>query len=190
MVSFHRIPICGSTKHTSVRRLRLPPVDKEVLTASGTAPGTSIDAINDVIGGDSIDVDAIDVDVDSSVSEVVRGKRRRCRTTTGTSTDVIDGDSIDVDVDSSVSEVVRGKRRKCAEPAKEVNWWCFGCSRALINIESHLESSPLTSYCRVAASYQKQVGSERVGDRLQWTPVEVSFAQYQSTGRLFSCLFI
>jgi hypothetical protein len=36
-----------------------------------TAPGTSIDAIDNVIGGDKTNVDAIDVDTDISESEVV-----------------------------------------------------------------------------------------------------------------------
>jgi len=91
MISFHWIPIFGSTKHTSVRWLHLPPINKEVSTAPGTAPGTSIDAIGDVIGGDKTDVDAIDVDTDTSESEVVWGKRRRYCTTTGTNIDMIDG---------------------------------------------------------------------------------------------------
>jgi hypothetical protein len=102
VVFFHWILICGSTKHTSVRWLHLPLIDKEV----STAPGINIDAIDNVIGGDKTNVDAIDVDTDTSESEVVWGKRKRHYITTGTSIDMIDGDAINVDTDSSVSEVV------------------------------------------------------------------------------------
>jgi hypothetical protein len=70
----------------------------------------------------------------------------------------------------------KGKKRKRAETAKEdrVSWWCFGCSRVLIDVLSHLERSTETSRCRRTGAYQKQVGSERTGGRITWVPSGVS----------------
>lgn len=176
MVAFHRVPVCGSTGHILVKRLRLPGVEENEPSKEQEEIPQSTRTANDAGESDqNNDPDGFDENTNPA-SRADKGKNRQVSpTATNAENDHDESDentdtaskkgkkrkisSTENDTAGPSTTVTNGKRLRPAELVV-VKWHCFGCRRDISKLEAHFDGSKLGSKCR-KGRYARLVNGKR-----------------------------